>query len=119
MSMDSVVVIGAGFGGMSTAALLTKKGYDVTVIEKNATPGGRAIVWEDKGFVFDMGPSWYLMPEVFERFFSEFGKKVPDYYTLKRLDPNYRVFFSKENVVDVGADVAKIKKLFDSMEEGR
>jgi phytoene desaturase len=118
MMGETVVVIGAGFGGMSSAALLAKKGYDVTVIEKNSQPGGRAIVWGEKGFVFDMGPSWYLMPEVFERFFSEFGKKVPDYYKLKRLDPNYRVFFSKDNVVDVGADVAKIKKLFDSMEEG-
>ena len=71
---DSVVVIGAGFGGMSAAALLAKKGFDVTVIERNDQPGGRAIVWEDKGFVYDMGPSWYLMPDVFENFFEEFGK---------------------------------------------
>ncbi len=118
MTGDSVIVIGAGFGGMSSAALLAKKGYDVTLVEKNSQPGGRAIVWEEKGFVYDMGPSWYLMPEVFERFFAEFGKKVTDYYKLKRLDPNYRVFFQGKDRVDISADLERNKKLFDSMEEG-
>ena len=118
MKREHVIVIGAGFGGMSAAALLAKNGFDVTVVEKNDQPGGRAIVWKEKGFVFDMGPSWYLMPEVFDDFFSEFKRKVPDYYELKRLDPNYRIFFPGKQPVDVGADLDKIKKLFDSMEGG-
>jgi phytoene desaturase len=118
MTGDKTVVIGCGFGGMSTAALLAKKGYDVTIIEKNDQPGGRAIVWEEKGFVYDMGPSWYLMPDVFERFFAEFGRKVTDYYKLKRLDPNYRVFFQGRDKVDISADLEKNKRLFDTMEEG-
>jgi phytoene desaturase len=76
----TIIVIGSGFGGMAAAALLAKDGFEVTVLEKNDQPGGRAIVWKEKGFVFDMGPSWYLMPDVFEKFFAEFGKKPQDYY---------------------------------------
>ena len=83
-------IIGAGFGGLAAAALLSEKGYDVTVFEKNDQIGGRARVHRDKGFQFDMGPSWYLMPDVFEEFFDNFGKKPEDMYELKRLDPSYR-----------------------------
>ena len=71
-----IVIIGAGFGGLSSAALLSHRGHDVTVVEKNDQFGGRARVHREKGFQFDMGPSWYLMPEVFERFFGKLGKKV-------------------------------------------
>jgi phytoene desaturase len=110
-------VIGAGFGGMTAAALLAKQGHDVTVIEKNGQPGGRAIVHEDNGFVFDMGPSWYLMPEVFEKLFDTFGRKVSDYLELKRLDPNYRAFYSKDRKMDISADLEKNKELFDQIEE--
>ena len=88
----NAVVVGAGFGGLSAAALLAKEGYQVTVLEKNSSPGGRARVWETDGFVFDMGPSWYLMPEVFDDFFALFGKKREDYYKLVRVDPYYRIF---------------------------
>ena len=71
--MDAIV-IGAGFGGLSAAALLAKKGFNVKVFEKNEQPGGRASVYSDKDFYFDMGPSWYLMPDVYERFYAQFGK---------------------------------------------
>ena len=93
MKDKNVIIIGSGFGGLAAAALLAHDGYNVTVIEKNEQPGGRASVWKKDGFTFDMGPSWYLMPDVFEKFFSEFGKKPKDYMNLIRLDPSYRVFF--------------------------
>jgi phytoene desaturase len=113
MVQKKVIVIGAGFGGMSAAALLAKEGFEVTVLEKNDQPGGRAIVWKEKGFAFDMGPSWYLMPDVFEKFFAEFNKKPEDYYKLIRLKPAYRVFFSKDEVVDISPDLEKNLQLFE------
>lgn len=113
-----VIIIGAGFGGLASAALLAKQGFDVTVVEKNEQPGGRASVWEQEGFRFDMGPSWYMQPDVFERFFAEFGKKPEDYYELIRLDPSYRIYFGSEDVVDVPAGIKAGKKLFASLEKG-
>src|SRR5919205_1136145 len=89
----SVIIIGAGFAGLSAAAFMAKAGWNVTVVEKNATAGGRARQLKAAGFTFDMGPSWYWMPDIFERFFNQFDKKVSDYYTLTRLDPSYRVYF--------------------------
>ncbi len=113
---SKVVVIGSGFGGLAAAGLLAKEGHDVTIIEKNEQSGGRASVWKKDGFVFDMGPSWYLMPDVFEKYFKEFGKKPQDYMKLLRLDPSYRVFFDKKDVVDISADFEKNLELFEKME---
>ncbi|HNT28633.1 MAG TPA: phytoene desaturase family protein [bacterium] len=113
-----VIVIGAGYGGLASAVLLAHKGFAVTLIEKNAVPGGRARLWEEKGYRFDMGPSWYLMPEAFDRFFDLIGKKREDYLPLDRLDPYYRVFFSKDEFVDIGPDMKKTKKTFASFEKG-
>lgn len=81
---------------------MAKAGWDVTVLEKHNTAGGRARQFSEAGFTFDMGPSWYWMPDVFERYFHQFGKKVTDYYQLKRLDPSYRVYWS-EGPVDIPA----------------
>jgi 1-hydroxy-2-isopentenylcarotenoid 3,4-desaturase len=111
-----VIVIGAGFGGLSTAAMLAKEGFSVTVLEKNKQPGGRAMVLKEKGYQFDMGPSWYTMPDVFDEFFAQFGKKVSDYYTLKRLSPSYRIFFGKDDYVDMPVSKKDIYKLFDELE---
>ncbi len=116
MSSDSAAVVGAGFAGMAAAALLGRDGYDVTVIEKNNRPGGRAMVYEEKGYTFDMGPSWYMMLEAFERFFAEFNKTPGDYYETVRLDPSYRVFFGDGNVVDVHADLDQNMALFNELE---
>ena len=113
----NVIIIGAGFAGLSAAAFMAKAGWNVTVVEKNDTAGGRAKQLKAEGFTFDMGPSWYWMPDVFERFFEQFGKKVSDYYELTRLDPSYRVYWQNENV-DVPADYEELRNLFESIEEG-
>lgn len=117
MRSKKIIVIGSGFGGLSAAALLARDGFDVMVLEKNEQPGGRARVWKKDGFVFDMGPSWYLMPDVFDRFFKIFDRKTDDYYKLLRLNPNYRVFFGDTKTVDVPADRPAIDALFDSLEQ--
>ncbi len=118
MEDKKVIIIGSGFGGLAAAALLAHDNYNVTVIEKNEQPGGRASVWKKDGFTFDMGPSWYLMPDVFEKFFAEFGKKPEDYMYLIRLDPSYRVFFDKDDYVDISADMEKNLDLFEKLEPG-
>src|SRR5688572_17578186 len=96
---------------------MAKAGWRVTVIEKNATPGGRARRLTADGFTFDMGPSFYWMPDVFERFFSQFGKKVSDYYSLQRLDPSYRIYWS-DGFTDLPADYDALKAVFESLEPG-
>jgi phytoene desaturase len=113
-----IIVIGAGFAGLASACVLAKEGYKVTVLEKNDQPGGRARVWEKDGFKFDMGPSWYWMPDVFENFFALFGKKPSDFYELKRLDPGYRVYYGKDDVLDVPAEMGELEKIFEGIEPG-
>ncbi|MEO8765772.1 MAG: phytoene desaturase family protein [Ginsengibacter sp.] len=115
--MKKAVIIGSGFSGLSTATFLAKNGWDVTVIEKHSIPGGRARQFTENGFKFDMGPSWYWMPDVFERYFNCFGKTLSDYYTLKRLDPSYRIFWD-DTEMDIPADYEKLKYLFESTEPG-
>ena len=102
---------------MSAACFMAKAGWEVTVLEKQLVPGGRARQLLADGFVFDMGPSWYWMPDVFERFFNQFGKKVSDYYQLERLDPSYRIYWPDERM-DIPADYVGLKKLFDNIEAG-
>ena len=115
--MKKVVIIGSGFAGLSAASFMAKAGWDVTVLEKNATTGGRARLLLADGFTFDMGPSWYWMPEVFERFFNCFGKKVSDYYQLERLNPSYRVYWPDDSM-DIPADYNELKLLFEKTEPG-
>ena len=116
--MKSVIVIGSGFAGLSSATFLAKAGYDVTVLEKNESLGGRARVWETEGFKFDMGPSWYWMPDVFERYFQCFGYSVSDLYELVRLDPSYRVVFGPEEFEDQSANMAELEAMFDRLDPG-
>jgi len=113
----SVIIIGAGFAGLSSAAFMARAGWKVTVIEKNNTAGGRAQQLKGNGFTYDMGPSWYWMPDVFERFFNQFGKKASDYYSLTRLDPSYRVYW-KEGYTDIPANYDELKNLFEHFERG-
>ena len=115
---ESVVVIGGGFGGLSTACYLADAGADVTLLEKNEQLGGRASRLEADGFRFDMGPSWYLMPDVFERFFGHFDRSPEEYYTLTHLDPHYRVFWKDGDRVDVLPDMEHNRELFEAYEPG-
>jgi len=114
---NKALVIGAGFAGLSAASFLAKKGWEVTIVEKNEMPGGRARKFEAEGFTFDMGPSWYWMPDVFEKYFGSFGKKVSDFYELQRLDPSYRVYFEKATW-DLPANYEALQNLFESIEPG-
>lgn len=113
----TAVVVGAGFSGLAQAAFLAKDGFDVTVVDMHDQPGGRARLYEEGGFRFDMGPSWYLMPDAFERFFAYFDKKPEDYLELQRLDPQYRLLFS-DDTIDIPADPKEVAKIFDRFEEG-
>ena len=113
-----VAVIGAGFSGLTAACYLAKGNYKVTVVDKLKEVGGRAQVLRRDGFTFDMGPSWYWMPEVFEDFFNDFGHSVNQYYKLERLDPGYRVFFGKQDFIDIPADWQELVTLFESLEAG-
>ncbi len=112
------VVIGSGFAGMAAACCLAQRGYSVTVLEKNGQTGGRARTWGKYGFTFDLGPSWYWMPDVFEQFFARFGKKPSDYYDLARLDPAYRVVFGADDHVDISADLGELAERFERIEPG-
>src|SRR5690606_32892012 len=113
-----VMVMGSGVAGLSAASYLGKFGYDVQVLEKNESSGGRARVWKQDGFSFDMGPSWYWMPDVFEKFFDDFGQDVSSFYDLQRLDPSYRVFYGINDFIDVPANLDSLKALFESIEPG-
>lgn len=115
----NIIVIGAGFAGLSAAAYLAKAGHSVSVIEKNAEIGGRARqIRTDNGYTFDMGPSWYWMPDVFERFFADFGYKASDFYTLTKLDPQYAIVFGKEDIMNIPSDMTGIARLFEGLEKG-
>ena len=127
-----VIVIGSGFAGLSAATHLANKGFDVTILEKNSVAGGRARQFSvanfppsgelggdtEGSFVFDMGPSWYWMPEVFEEYFARFGKKRSDYYQLVRLDPSYTVTFSDGDVLRLPAKMDELEALFERYETG-
>lgn len=114
----NIAVIGAGFAGLSAAALLAKDGHDVTLYEKNSSIGGRARLFAEQGFTFDMGPSWYWMPEVFENFYNRFGYTAADFYNLKRLDPSYKVFWQDNSNWDIPAELNQLSQLFEKYERG-
>ncbi len=111
------VIIGSGFAGLSAATFLSSMGWDVHVVEKHDHPGGRARHFKTDGFTFDMGPSWYWMPDIFERYFSSFGRQVTDYYELIRLDPSYRIYWEEDHM-DVPANYEELKNMFDQLEPG-
>lgn len=115
--MPRAIVIGSGFAGLSAASFMAKAGWQVTVLEKLAGPGGRARQLGAAGFKFDRGPSWYWMPDVFERYFAQFGKRPSDYYQLERLDPSYRVYW-KEGCSDIPASLPAFRQLLNDWEPG-
>ena len=113
-----VNIIGSGFSSLSAACYLAKDGYDVEIFEKNSSIGGRARQKVINGCKFDMGPTWYWMPDVFEKFFSHFGKVPSDYYELEKLNPAYRVFYGEDNQFNVSGSLDDIFDLFESKEKG-
>ncbi|MDN4610720.1 phytoene desaturase family protein [Arthrobacter burdickii] len=118
VAAKDVVVIGGGIGGLATSALLAREGHSVTLLEKRGQVGGRAGSWEQGGFRFDTGPSWYLMPEVIDHFFRLMGTSAAEQLDLVKLDPGYRVVFEEGGAVDVPADREAVTKLFESLEAG-
>ena len=113
-----ITIIGSGFSSLSAACYLSKSGHQVEIFEKNDAPGGRARQLKKNGFIFDIGPSWYWMPDVFEKFFNDFGKSVSDYYQLERLDPGYKVYFGKDDFINIGDNLDKIYDVFEGVERG-
>lgn len=113
-----VVILGSGVASLSAASFLAKADYDVTLLEKNSSLGGRARKFEADGFTFDMGPSWYWMPDVFERHYQQFGKTTADFYDLKRLDPSYRIFWQDGDHTDVPAKMDELYAWFEKLEPG-
>lgn len=117
--MAKIAVIGSGFSGLSAAAYLSKYGHEVHIYEKNSTAGGRARqIQTPNGFVFDMGPSWYWMPDVYERFFSDFGHAVSDFYDLKLLEPSFDIVYAKNDVASIPSDLEELGNWFESIEKG-
>src|SRR6185437_8485799 len=117
--MAKIAVIGSGFSGLSAASYLSAAGHDVQVFEKNETSGGRARQLKtDNGYLFDMGPSWYWMPEVFENFFNDFGFPASDFYDLKLLDPSFEIIFDKGESMPVPSHYLELCALFESIEPG-
>ena len=113
-----ITIIGSGFSALAASCYLAKSGHDVTVYEKNTTIGGRARQLKAEGFTFDMGPSWYWMPDVFERFFADFGKKTTDYYELIKLSPAYRVYYGVDDFITIADNLAEIIDSFEAIEKG-
>ena len=114
--MKDIIIIGAGYGGLVASALLAKEGHNVTVIEKNEQSGGKASLLVKDGFQFDMGPSWYMWPQAFEKFFEEFNEDASELLELKKLDPSYRVFFDDGEIIDISSDVEKNYEIFEKLE---
>jgi len=112
-----IIIIGSGFSSLSASCYLSKQGYDVSIYEKNDTVGGRCRQLLKSGFTFDIGPSWYWMPDVFDDFFTDFNKKTSDYYKLDKLDPAYKIFFSDDQIT-IGNSMDKICLEFERIEEG-
>ena len=115
---STVNIIGSGFSALAASCYLAKAGYEVTIFEKNKTIGGRARQLVKDGFTFDIGPTWYWMPDVFERFFSDFNKKPSDYYTLEKLNPAYSVYFDKDDYITIEDTLEKITAAFENEETG-
>ncbi len=118
MKRTKIVIIGSGFSSLSASCYLAKQGFDVTILEKNETVGGRARQLKRDGFTFDIGPTFYWMPDVFERFFNDFKKSTNDYYILNKLNPAYQIYFDKQDSISISENFEDIKQTFENIEKG-
>ena len=114
----TVAIIGSGFSALAASCYLAKSGYNVTIYEKNSTVGGRARQLIKEGFTFDIGPTWYWMPDVFERFFADFDTHPEDYYQLDKLNPAYSVYFGVNDYITIEDTLDKICAAFEKEEKG-
>ena len=108
-----VIIIGSGFSSLSASCYLAKKGFEVLILEKNEAIGGRARQLKKQGFTFDMGPTFYWMPDVFERFFNDFGKAAKNYYHLEKLNPAYKVYFGNNHCIEIPDNFNQIQEVFE------
>jgi phytoene desaturase len=115
---NTITIIGSGFSALAASCYLAKEGFDVTILEKNNTVGGRARQLVKEGFTFDIGPTWYWMPDVFEKFFADFDKKPSDYYHLDKLNPAYEVYFDKVDSIKIPDNLSEILAIFEKEETG-
>jgi len=115
---NHIGIIGGGFAGLSAASILAKQHNKVTLFAKNAQIGGRARQFNEAGYTFDMGPSWYWMPDVFERFYNQFGYTTSDFYELKKLEPNFKMIFSNDNYLDIPSNWEELLEMFENLEKG-
>ncbi len=113
-----ITIIGSGFSSLAASCYLAKAGFDITIFEKNSTVGGRARQLVKNGFTFDIGPTWYWMPDVFEKFFADFGKKPSDYYHLDKLNPAYEVYFDESDSLKIADNLPDILTAFEKEEKG-
>lgn len=118
MKAQKIIIIGSGFSSLSASCYLAKQGFDVTILEKNTTVGGRARQLKKDGFVFDIGPTFYWMPDVFERFFNDFDTSTKDYYELNKLNPAYQIYFGKKDSISISDNFEDIKNTFENIEKG-
>ncbi|PWK20946.1 phytoene desaturase family protein [Xanthomarina spongicola] len=118
METKKIIIIGSGFSSLSASCYLASQGFDVTILEKNKTVGGRARQLKKDGFVFDIGPTFYWMPDVFESFFKDFNKSTDDYYSLNKLNPAYQIYFGKKDSVSISDNFEDIKQTFENIEKG-
>ena len=114
----TITIIGSGFSALAASCYLAKSGFQVTILEKNKTVGGRARQLVKDGFTFDIGPTWYWMPDVFEKFFADFGKKPSDYYALEKLNPAYEVYFDTLSSIEIPDNLTEILSIFEKEEKG-
>ncbi|WP_452231567.1 phytoene desaturase family protein [Lacinutrix sp. MEBiC02595] len=118
MNSKKIIIVGSGFSSLSASCYLASKGFDVTILEKNKTVGGRARQLKKDGFVFDIGPTFYWMPDVFERFFNDFNTSTKAYYQLNKLNPAYQIYFGKKDSISISDNFEDIKTTFEGIEKG-
>ena len=117
-SKPQVLIVGAGIGGIATAARLARQGCRVTVLEKNEIPGGRVGQLKLDGYTFDTGATLLLMPEVYAETFTALGERIQDHLDLRRVDPTYHLYFPDRSQLQLTSDMHTMQAQLESMQPG-